>query len=93
MKMALTTEAVHQAADKLTEQGIKPTLAKVREALGGKGSFTTIGEAMKTWRTTQSHEEMLLKTDIPSELEDRLKTTAAILWETAQGICKRASSH
>ncbi len=84
--MALTIEQIHEAADNLSEQGIKPTMAKVREALGGKGSFTTINEAMKTWKATQTHEEMLLKVDLPSELNERLQATAAILWESAQDI-------
>ena len=43
--MALTTEQIHQTAQELTDQGINPTLANVRSALGG-GSFTTIGEAI-----------------------------------------------
>ena len=45
--MALTIQQVHNTADQLQEQGIKPTLAEVRKALGG-GSFTTISEAMKS---------------------------------------------
>ena len=44
--MAITTQQIHAIADQLHEQGIKPTLAEVRKALGG-GSFTTISEAMK----------------------------------------------
>lgn len=49
MTMALTIQQVHNTADQLQGQGIKPTLAEVRKALGG-GSFTTISEAMKSWR-------------------------------------------
>ncbi|MCG3810126.1 DNA-binding protein [Psychrobacter sp. Ps4] len=47
--MALTTEGIHAAADKLQANGTTPTQTKVREALGG-GSFSTIGEALKTWK-------------------------------------------
>ena len=54
--MALTIQQVHNTADQLQEQGIKPTLAEVRKALGG-GSFTTISEAMKSWRQDNQQEE------------------------------------
>lgn len=50
--MTLTTDKIHETADMLSEQSIKPTLAEVRKALGG-GSFTTISEAMKSWRQEQ----------------------------------------
>ena len=34
--MAITTQQIHAIADQLHEQGIKPTLAEVRKALGGR---------------------------------------------------------
>lgn len=34
-KMALTTEQIHATAQELADQGINPTLANVRSALGG----------------------------------------------------------
>lgn len=62
-KMALTTEQIHQTAQELTEKGINPTLANVRSALGG-GSFTTIGEALKTWKQAQKDNEKIKQVDI-----------------------------
>ena len=56
--MALTTQDIHAAADRLQEQGIKPTLAEVRKALGG-GSFTTISDAMQSWKREQQEEQEL----------------------------------
>lgn len=44
--MAITTLDIHAAADKIAAQGVAPTLAAVRSALGG-GSFTTIERAME----------------------------------------------
>ena len=56
--MAITLEQIHATASQLHEQGIKPTLAEVRKALGG-GSFTTISEAMKSWRQVHQDEQQL----------------------------------
>jgi hypothetical protein len=56
--MTLTTQDIHATADTLAEQGVKPTLAEVRKALGG-GSFTTISDAMKSWRQEQKTEQQL----------------------------------
>lgn len=50
--MAISIEDVYSVADRLFESGQQPTLAAVRSALGG-GSFTTISEAMKSWRSRQ----------------------------------------
>lgn len=50
--MAISIDDVFSAADRLSESGQQPTLAAVRSALGG-GSFTTISEAMKSWRAMQ----------------------------------------
>ena len=54
--MALTIQDIHAAADQLQEQGVKPTLAEVRKALGG-GSFTTISDAMQSWKREQQEEQ------------------------------------
>jgi chromosome segregation ATPase len=47
------TQKIHAAADALLAQGVRPTLAAIREAIGG-GSFTTISQAMKNWTGRQS---------------------------------------
>ena len=51
--MAITTADIHAAADRIAGAGQQPTLAAVRSALGG-GSFTTISEAMKSWKAAQA---------------------------------------
>lgn len=83
--MALTTEAIHAAADKLHEQGITPTQTKVREALGG-GSFSTIGEALKTWKQELQEHEQLKKTDMPDAIKDEGIVFIAKLWQEADQI-------
>ena len=83
--MAITTEQIHATADQLQEQGIKPTLAEVRKALGG-GSFTTISEAMKSWRQDNQQEEQLRQVELPSGITERLQTLGADMWQTAIDI-------
>ena len=83
--MALTIQQVHNTADQLQGQGIKPTLAEVRKALGG-GSFTTISEAMKSWRQDNQEEAQLRQVDLPSSIAERLQTLGADMWQTAVDI-------
>ena len=85
MTVALTIQQVHNTADQLQEQGIKPTLAEVRKALGG-GSFTTISEAMKSWRQDNKEEEQLRQVELPSGITERLQTLGADVWQTAVDI-------
>ena len=80
--MALTTEQIHQTAQELTEKGINPTLANVRQALGG-GSFTTIGEALKTWKEAQKDNEKLKEIDIAPQIKDRADVLIGELWQNA----------
>lgn len=83
--MALTTEQIHAIADQLYKQDIKPTLAEVREALGG-GSFTTISEAMKSWREDNKNEQKLKQVDLPNAINDRLQALGADMWQNAIDI-------
>ena len=83
--MALTTADIHAAADKLHAEGITPTQTKVREALGG-GSFSTIGEALKTWKQELQEHEQLKKTDMPDAIKDEGIVFIAKLWQEADRI-------
>ena len=83
--MAITTEQIHAIADQLAQQGIKPTQTNVREALGG-GSFTTIAEALRTWRQEQETVTQLQAVVIPQDITDRTQTLTAQIWETAQQL-------
>ena len=83
--MALTTQQIHATADTLAEQNIKPTLAEVRKALGG-GSFTTISDAMKSWRQEQKTEQQLQRVDLPSSIDERLQALGADMWQSAINI-------
>ena len=83
--MAITVEQIHATADQLASQGIKPTQTNVREALGG-GSFTTIAQALKTWRTEQETVAELQAVVIPQDITDRTQVLIAQVWETAQTL-------
>lgn len=83
--MAINIQQIHAIADQLQDQGVKPTLAEVRKALGG-GSFTTISEAMKSWRQDNREEEQLRQVDLPSGITERLQALGADMWQTAIDI-------
>ena len=83
--MALTTQQIHAVADQLQADGIKPTLAEVRKALGG-GSFTTISDAMQSWREEHREEQQLQQIELPSNINDRLQSLGADVWQTAIDI-------
>lgn len=83
--MAITTQDVHAAADKLQAEGQQPTLAAVRAALGG-GSFTTISEAMKSWKAAQQAAAAPIREAAPAAITDRMGELAAEVWTIAQGM-------
>ena len=90
--MAISTAEIHAAADALAAQGKRPTLAAVRSALGG-GSFSTIGEALKTWhKPDAAHTEE--KAPIPNAITESAARMAAAMWaqaqEHAQGVIQAA---
>lgn len=83
--MAITTQDIHATADQLKADGINPTLANIRAELGG-GSFTTISEAMKSWRQEHEQQTQLKQVEIPSHLNDRLQALGGEVWQTALDI-------
>lgn len=80
--MALTTEKIHATADQIVDLGERPTLARIRKALGG-GSFTTISEAMQEWREKQTEEHALAEVEVPEAISERVDQLKAAAWEAA----------
>lgn len=80
--MALTTEKIHAEADKIHAGGERPTLARVRKALGG-GSFTTISESMQSWWQKQSEDHALGEVEVPEPLNERVEQLKAAAWQAA----------
>ena len=83
--MAITTADVHAAADTILASGQQPTLAAVRTALGG-GSFTTISEAMKSWKAAQQAAATPMREAAPAAVTERLQALAGDIWGVALGM-------
>ena len=82
--MAITTAQIHQAANQINKDGKRPTLAGVRAILGG-GSFSTIQEAMKTWKSADDLNE-IEATEVPEEITSAIEPMIAKVWELAEQI-------
>ncbi|RCV86036.1 DNA-binding protein [Vreelandella rituensis] len=89
--MSLDTQTIHAAADRIADSGEKPTLARVRRELGG-GSFTTISEAMQSWRERQTEEHALAEIQVPGIVDERIEQLKAATWQAAIGEAERRLS-
>ena len=83
--MAISVEDVFAIASQLAESGQQPTLAAVRTALGG-GSFTTISEAMKSWRATQQAVASSTREAAPTAVMERINQLGTEVWSLAIGM-------
>jgi len=83
----LTVEEIHAAADGLDAQGLRPTLQAVRKALG-RGSFTTISDAMSSWRPPQT---AVATTDdpVPEVVSERGEAFAQQVWALAMAAAEQ----
>lgn len=79
--MAITTDAIHTAANALVARGKKPTLAAIRAELG-TGSFSTISEGLKTWKQQQVKQAPAVTA--PEAVAQRAAELAAQVWVVAQ---------
>src|SRR5699024_9499431 len=52
----------------------------------GGGSFTTISEAMATWRQEQQIDQQLQQVELPNALNDRLQALGAEMWQSANSL-------
>ena len=81
--MPITQEGIFNAADALAERGERPTLAKIREAVGG-GSYTTISQAMDAWRLQREAVEEAQRVPIPDAILAGHQNLLAQVWNAAQ---------
>ncbi len=79
--MTTQTQKIHAIADALAAENKRPTLAAIRDALGG-GSFTTISEAMKTW--AGRHAVSAEPDTTPEAISKAGVELAASLWRQAK---------
>lgn len=72
---------IFAVCEELQKGGVKPTLERVREALGG-GSFSTINPILKEWKEQQTtHEQPAL--ELPPEAMQAVSQAAALIWKIA----------
>ena len=77
-----TKDQIWAAASALLEEGKSPTLAAVREQLGG-GSYTDISAAMQTWRLNQQSSANPIREPAPPSIAERLNEFGSELWAVA----------
>ncbi|TDO13832.1 DNA-binding protein [Halomonas ventosae] len=82
-------EDVQRAVDALLAKGEAPSVHKVREVLG-TGSFTTISEHLREWRTRREENRDLPP---PRGMPEALQELAESLWEKAQASANEALAH
>lgn len=80
--MAITKDAIFKVANDLDAQGLNPTLAAVRKALGG-GSFTTISDVMTEWKAKKAAKQASVNEPTPPALQEQLSALGADLWAMA----------
>lgn len=80
--MAITKQAIFDAADALDAGGQRPTLAALRKAVGG-GSFTTISEAMKEYWAVRALRKAPVLEPAPAVVGERLSEVAGEIWALA----------
>jgi len=80
--MATTKEQVWAAADELAAEGKNPTLAAVRERLGG-GSYTDISAAMQVWKANRQAAAAPIREPAPAAVTERLGELGGEIWAIA----------
>lgn len=80
--MAITKEVIFEAANSLKANGSPPTLAAVRNLIGG-GSFTTISEAIKEWKASHTPIKAPIQESAPNAITGQLAAFGSELWATA----------
>ncbi len=69
-RAAHTPEQIHEAADRLAADGQEPNPGNLREALGGKGSFTTITKHLETWREKRRAQPGPVAIEMPESVKE-----------------------
>ena len=83
-RLGITAEQITQAAEAFVARNLEPTMAAVREELGGTGSFSTIGNVLRTWRTERAETtRQLTGMPVPDELQGILSQALGKVWAAA----------
>ena len=81
----ITKDEVHAAAFALNAKGVKPTIIKLREAMG-KGSYSTIGKFLEEWNAPE--EAQAEAPDVPESLTALLPGIWATCYAEAERMLK-----
>jgi len=82
----VTREQVFEAADALAEEGIAPTVKRVRERIGG--SFSTITPHLAAWKDERGGRGVANIPDMPESVASAARATWAAAWGAAQETIK-----
>ena len=82
--MAITREDIIKAAETLEKNGVNPTMAAVRDHLGG-GSFATISPVLRGWKESRKVAQAVVL-EMPGELKTVLDNLGAEFWGTASRL-------
>ncbi|MCB2263150.1 MAG: DNA-binding protein [Candidatus Thiosymbion ectosymbiont of Robbea hypermnestra] len=86
--MALTKQDIWHTADELDTEGTRPTLQAVRKRLG-RGSFTTIQDAMKEWRSQQTTNDAPSAEALPEAVSEEIERAGTAIWQAAMSAAHR----
>lgn len=79
--MAITRADITGTAEALLAEGVNPTMAMIRERLGG-GSFATISPILREWK--EKHQAEALKTqEAPPQALELGQRVAGMIWQEA----------
>ena len=75
-------DKIFSACDTLQAQGVKPTLERVREKLGG-GSFSSINPILKEWKEQQIRGGSRVAIELPAEALEAINQATQLIWKLA----------
>lgn len=87
--MRITKDEVFQAADVLDARGASVTNQAVRDALGGRGSFSTLAPHLRAWHEARAAAQREAPTPVPSEVGAGWSRTLESLWSAALAEVRR----
>ena len=82
--MAVTREQILAAADEIAANGQAPTMATVRDRVGG--SYSTIGPVLREWKARQASAATTLREPAPAAVTERLGELGAEIWAVAMDL-------
>lgn len=79
--MAITKDQIMAAADAIADGGDTPTLAAIRDRIGG--SYTTIAPVLREWKANQHTDDTPISDPVPESISGRISGLGAEVWAEA----------